>query len=195
MTIEEKLEHFYDVSVKEAEKEAQQQLEKHQEHLEQILCEHKEIKQKEAELAVKTEAENARHEINKALSAEQLTIKRNWTQKQNELKSRLFSEVQEHLDAFMATPAYDEFLCQKILEAREFAQDDKIQIYVGLPDAHKVKFLEEKTGLPIQVAQKSFRGGMKAVIPEKNILIDNSFSSAFEALKKEFTFEGGLKHE
>lgn len=53
MTIEEKLEHFYDVSVKEAEKEAQQQLEKHQEHLEQILCEHKEIKQKKQNLRLK----------------------------------------------------------------------------------------------------------------------------------------------
>jgi V/A-type H+-transporting ATPase subunit E len=38
-------------------------------------------------------------------------------------------------------------------------------------------------------------GGIKATIPAKNILIDNSFLSAYEKLKKEFKFDGGLSHE
>ena len=50
-----------------------------------------------AQVQIKAETANARREINKALSAEQLTIKRDWTKKQNELKEKLFAEVKIQL--------------------------------------------------------------------------------------------------
>ena len=34
-------------------------------------------------------------------------------------------------------------------------------------------------------------GGIKATIPAKNILIDNSFASKLEKLKADFSFNGG----
>lgn len=38
-------------------------------------------------------------------------------------------------------------------------------------------------------------GGVRAVIPAKNILIDHTFKTLYESEKEEFNFDGGLLHE
>ena len=91
MTIEEKLQHFYDTSVSEAQTEAENTLEAHKKSLEEMLEKHKESRKMDAEAQIKAETENATREVNKALSAEkQLTLRRDWTAKQTELKKRAF---------------------------------------------------------------------------------------------------------
>lgn len=101
MTIEEKLQHFYDTSVAEAQTEAENTLEAHKKSLEEMLEKHKESRKMDAEAQIKAETENATREVNKALSAEQLTLRRDWTAKQTELKNELFVEVKNHLENFM----------------------------------------------------------------------------------------------
>ncbi len=195
MTVEEKLQHFYDVSVKEAKKEADRQVEEHRRALEKQLEEHKKEKQHQSLLEISTEIDNARREVNKALSAEQFLIKQNWSKQQLALKEKLFSEVKERLEAFRSSPDYEDYLKEKIIAAGEFAQGDEIRIYVTPEDTARIQKLAEDTGLPIEAAGESFLGGIRAIIPEKNILINHSFLDSFNTLRKEFTFDGGLHHE
>ena len=138
---------------------------------------------------------SARREINKALSAEQLTIKRDWTRKQNELKEKIFSEVKELLESFTKTPEYENYLTAKIKEALDFAGNDEITIYLSPEDRSLAERLQQTTGAAIQLAKDSFLGGILATIPHKNILIDHSFSGNFETAYKEFKFDGGPEHE
>lgn len=195
MTIEEKLQHFYDSSVEEAYQEAAQMIEEHKKNLDEMLSEHKSSRRQSAEAEVKAEAENARREVNKALSAQQLMIKRNWTKKQNELKDRLFAEVQSLLEDFVKTPEYDSYLCRKIKEAQDFAGEDELHIYLTPSDSSRLETLSRKTGAALRLADEEFIGGIRAIIPGKNILIDNSFREAFLACKKEFKFDGGPRYE
>lgn len=195
MSIEEKLEHFYETAVDDARKEAQELLSQHQQHLETELEEHKRRKQQEAEAAVKAEAEAARRKMNKALSIEHWKLKQYWNQEQSQLKEELFSKVLEHLNAFMDTPEYEEYLCEKIKEAKDFAGEDDVHITLSASDQALEEKLSQKTGIPLSVSETSFLGGIQATIPQKNILIDNSFQEKFLSLKKEFTFEGGEHHE
>lgn len=195
MTIEEKLQHFYDSSVEEAYQEAAQMIEEHKKNLDEMLSEHKSSRRQSAEAEVKAEAENARREVNKALSAQQLMIKRNWTKKQNELKDRLFTEVQSLLEDFVKTPEYDSYLCRKIKEAQDFAGEDELHIYLTPSDSSRLETLSRKTGAALRLADEEFIGGIRAIIPGKNILIDNSFREAFLAYKKEFKFDGGPRYE
>nr|WP_294678933.1 V-type ATP synthase subunit E [uncultured Blautia sp.] len=195
MTIEEKLTHFYDTSVEVARQEAAKIIEEHRKALDEALAEHKKAALQDAENSRKAEIENARREVNKALSAEQLTIKRNWTTKQNNLKEKLFAEVKEHISSFMASPEYEDYLCHKIQAAIDFADKDEIQIYLSSTDEAHLKPLIQKTGFPVQLSEETFMGGIKAMIPHKNILIDNSFDQGFQAAYKEFKFDGGPAHE
>ena len=195
MTIDEKLSHFYDITVEEAHAKASAILEEHRETLEKMTEERKALSEENAQAQIKAETANARREINKALSAEQLTIKRDWTKKQNELKEKIFSEVKGLLEAYTKTPEYENYLTDRIKEALDFAEKDEISIYLSPEDSSLAEKLQQKTGAVIQIAKDSFLGGIRATIPPKNILIDHSFAGNFEAAYKEFKFDGGPEHE
>ena len=195
MTIDEKLSHFYDVTIEDAQAKAAGILEEHRKALAQMTEKHKADSQENAQVQIKAETANARREINKALSAEQLTIKRDWTKKQNELKEKLFAEVKTQLENFRNTPDYPAYLENKIKEALEFAEQDKINIYLSPEDSALLPDLVERTKAFITVSAEDFLGGIKATIPHKNILIDHSFAGNFQAVYKEFKFDGGPKHE
>ena len=195
MTIDEKLSHFYDVTIEDAQAKAAGILEEHRKALAQMTEKHKADSQENAQVQIKAETANARREINKALSAEQLTIKRDWTKKQNELKEKLFAEVKTQLENFRNTPDYPAYLENKIKEALDFAEQDKINIYLSPEDSALLPDLVERTKAFITVSAEVFLGGIKATIPHKNILIDHSFAGNFQAVYKEFKFDGGPKHE
>lgn len=195
MTIDEKLQHFYEVSLEEAKEDAAQAIQEHKKHLAQKLEEHKQAGRQNAEAEIKAETGHVHREVNKALSAEQITLKRDWSRKQGELKEALFAEVKTKIQEFITTAEYDEYLCRRITEAVKFAEDDEIQIFLSSGDKDKVNALAEKTGVPLQVSDEDFLGGIRAEIPQKNILIDNSFSANLATMCKEFKFDGGLNHE
>lgn len=195
MTIDEKLSHFYDVTVEEARSEAAAALEEHKKHLEKMLEQHKAASMENASAQIKAETASVKREVNKALSAQQLSIKRDWTQKQNELKEKLFAEVRQHLEDFKTTDAYKDYLCDKIKEAVEFAGDDEVFLYLAPEDAGLLTEISAKSGCTLQVSEEDFLGGIKATIPQKNILIDHSFAGNYNSVYKEFKFDGGPKHE
>ena len=195
MTTEEKLQHFYDVSMESAREEAQKALEEYRRALDDMFEEHKKEKEKSAELRLKLETENAKREINKALSAEQLHIKRKLSKKQQELREKIFIDLQAKLEIFRKSSDYPKWLEEKIKEAQNIADSDEIQIYLSKIDENLKESIEAETGISIQLSEEPFMGGMRAVIPAKNILIDQTFLTMFENEKEEFNFDGGLLNE
>lgn len=195
MKTDEKLQHFYEVSMDSARDEAVKTLADYKETLENALKQHKADKQASTEAQFKIESENAAREINKALSAEQLHIKRRLSGKQQHLKEKLFAEVQEMLKTFTQKPEYVDWLEAKIKESLEIAGEDEVQIYLNLSDSALAEPLKKRTGVPILLSESDFLGGIRAMIPGKNILIDNTFLTSFENEKESFNFDGGLKHE
>ena len=172
MTIDEKLQHFYEVSLDEAREDAARAIQDHKDYLQKVLEEHKQSRIQTAEAEVKAETEHVRREVNKALSSEQITLKRNWSLKQNELKETLFAEVKNRVQQFTATPEYQDYLCRRIREAKDFAEDDEILIFLSSNDKELLDSLTARTGCPLQVSSENFLGGIRAEIPAKNILID-----------------------
>lgn len=195
MTIDEKLQHFYEVSLEEAREDAAQAIQEHKKLLSEQLEEHRQLSRQNAEAEVKAETEHVRREVNKALSAEQITLKRDWSKKQEELKEALFGEVSTKIRDFMSTSEYETYLCRKIKEAQDFAENDEIHIFLSGTDRERLDALIQKTGISLQVSEEDFIGGIRAEIPHKNILIDNSFAANLDAMRKEFKFDGGMTHE
>lgn len=67
MTIDEKLQHFYEVSLEEAREDAAQAIQEHKKLLSEKLEEHRQLSRQNAEAEVKAETEHVRREVNKAL--------------------------------------------------------------------------------------------------------------------------------
>ncbi len=191
MTTEEKLKHFEESSMERARAQSMEIISKHQEALKQIEKEHKETKRRQADLQIRTETESLKHQINMALSKEQIEIRRRITRHQNELKDTLFQEVQERLEAFRSTQQYQNLLLSQIQEILKMADHQEVTIYLDPADASIQKSLEEACKVPLTLSAYSFLGGTRAVLSARHILIDNSFETRLAEEKEAFTFEGG----
>lgn len=195
MTTEEKLQHFYEVSMDTAREEATKVLDEYKAALETEMERHKQEKQAASESQFKIDSDNAAREINKALSAEHLHIKRKLSKKQQKLKESIFAEVEDMLGTFSKKPEYIDWLEDKVKQSLEIAENDSVQIYLTKKDSEKAEELAKRTGITPLISETDFLGGIRAVIPEKNILIDNTFLTAFESEKERFNFDGGFTHE
>lgn len=191
MNIEVKLKHFRETAIQQARALSEDLVESHQQDMASQETEHKLAKKKSADLTLKLESENARREASRVLATSQLELKHSISRKQLELKDQLFDEVKQLLAEFKKSPDYEFYLLKKIHEAVEFAGEDTLHIYLTREDADMLDTLKEKSGFPLEVSVDSFDGGIFATIPEKNILINNTFKDSLKAVYKEFTFHGG----
>ena len=104
-------------------------------------------------------------------------------------------EVRNKLETFMGSSEYLGWLEEKIREALTIAGEDEVQIYLTPADANLLETLAARCGTPLCLSETPFMGGVRAVIPAKNILIDHTFKTLYENEKEEFNFDGGLLHE
>lgn len=191
MTIEEKLQHFNDYAMEEARTQSAEQVDEYKAAMEKIFEEHKEARCRQEELQIKIETEQIVRDNNKAFSQEQLQIKQMLRKKEEELKDKIFVELKDLLGRFMDTAAYKDMLVRQMKEALTFAAGEEIIIYIDPADSMIERELEARIQAPVTISRFSFQGGMRAVIPTKNILIDNSFETKLAEEKERFIFKGG----
>ena len=195
MTTEEKLENFYNHSIESARSEAERQINDHQAALDKIFSEHQAMKKRQATAELAAEKEKLKRENNKVLSTEQLQIKRTHSLKNMELKKQLFAEVEKKLMAFKETPEYKDYLSRKIKDSLQFAQDQRLEFFLDSSDSGILEELAEATGTSIHISAEHILGGIRAVLPDRHILIDNSFATMLKEERESFIFEGGYGHE
>ncbi len=193
--MEDKLEHFLKYTMEDTRKKCDSAVEAYREALEEAFEEHKATKARLEELELKTESESIIRENNKRFSQEQIRIRQNVSHRQAELKNKLFQEVEAELAAFRGTPAYNELLVKELKEAVAFARGEKVFLYVDPSDEERIPLLESEVGMLVKVSSSPFMGGMRAVIPGRNILIDNSFETKLTEAKESFRLKGGSSHE
>lgn len=195
MTLEEKIQHLQDASMEEARAEGNAIIKDHSNALEQIFSDHTEAATRQAELTIKAETSNAKQELNKAMAKSQIDLKREQGACQTQLKDQLFTRVNALLSDYMKTESYTQLLCTYIQEAMKFANGETMTIYINPTDESKQNFLQECTGASLTISKKDFVGGLRAVIHERNILIDRSFQSALAEEYDKFLFIGGSKRD
>ena len=91
----------------------------------------------------------------------------------------------------MKTEEYKHLLVAYIEKAARFAGGEAMTIYINPTDADKKEYLEEHTGMTLTISKEDFIGGVRAVIHERNILIDRAFKGAIDNEYHKFVFKGG----
>ena len=189
MNIEDKLEHFVDVSKQTAMQRSNALVADYKEQLDNSFEDHKAEAIRKSELAQKSAADSLQRAHRKELSHEQLKIKRELSVRSSQLKNQLFTEVLEMIAAFRKTPEYVEVLKNQIQKARtEVSDTEDMTIYIDPEDSAYLEQLSAETDTRLTVSSYSFMGGTRAVIPSKNILIDESFQSRLEEVRDHFNF-------
>lgn len=192
MTTEEKLQHFLQFCMEDARNRSAKMLDEYTNALETTYGEHTAHSARNAELRLEMESAKIEREINRQLSMEQINIRRVLGHKQDELKDMLFNEVSDLLANFMSSNDYDAMLEKQIQKALEFANGKEMTIYMDPADEQKSRLLALKYNVNIKISQYSFLGGTRAVIPELNVLIDNSFSTRMNEAKRDYRFDSSL---
>lgn len=189
MTLDEKLNNFYQSAINDATEQSMKMIETYEQSLEKITNEKKETLKKEAEERLQAETDNLIREKNKNLSSEAIRLKRELSEKTAEKVDSLFIDINKKLQSYMKTPAYTDFLIQKITEAITFAGNDDLTIYINPTDSSLKDVIEEKVKKEITISTTDFMGGIRCVIPNRHILIDHSFLSKLKEEKANFKLE------
>ncbi|MDD3253583.1 MAG: V-type ATP synthase subunit E [Lachnospiraceae bacterium] len=193
MTTEEKLQHFLDTCMEDARDRSNHMLDDYMTALEKTFAEHQADANRRAQMQLRQETEKIERDINKKLSIEQIDIKRTLGQKQEELKDKLFVELKDMLANFLETQEYQKLLEVQVQHAVDFAGGHEVTIYLDPVDEDKVRRLALHHGnAQFKVSDYSFTGGMRAVIPSRHILIDNSFQTKLAEAKENFHFDLSL---
>lgn len=192
MTLDEKLTNFTEYCVLAAKKKSEELILQQQTALDKDF-EAYTVKSKEIEdTQIKIEKENLEKKLNKELSNEQLHSKQLIGEARTELTDKLFVELSDKISNFINTKEYIELISSQIEYALKFADGDELIIYVDSTDESRLHELcaRHQTDC-IKISEHSFMGGTKALLPKKNILIDNSFAKKLETAKLRFMFDLG----
>ena len=191
MTTEEKLSRFLETSVNDAVQQSTEIIEKYTAALESEFEDYKKAIDNEIESRLRAESNKIKILTNRELAEKQISIKRRISQKQEELEDKIFNEVISKLAEFKTGKEYYELLKKQIAQETEFAGSDPVTIYIDPADEGLIDKLQADTGIMLTISEVSFNGGTKAVIPAKNILIDNTFKKKLEEERGKFVFYGG----
>lgn len=191
MTLEEKLSHLQASSMEAARSEGNAIIDNYRDALEKVFKDHKEEMHWQSETRIKAEQSNARHMLNQAAARTQLELKRKTGKVQVELKDKIFKEALALVQDFMQTEDYEDYLVKSIRKAAEFAPGEETTIYINPSDEKRLSSLEKITGTRLTVSTEDFIGGTRAVIRDRNILIDNSFKTQLHNEYDKFIFSGG----
>ena len=186
MTIEEKLQHFTMVTIESVHEECEKSLEEFKKEQDWKYETHKEQYLVEARRKEKSLRDTIERQASKEYTYEQLHIKRKINHKQNELRARLFELVEKELNDFRETKEYKELLLREIKEAMDIAKESEIFIYIGPKDEDIMEDVYKKYSVRLLVNENIVKGGMRAEIPSKNILIDNTFETKISEAKEKF---------
>ena len=177
LTIEEKLQHFTMVTIESVHEECEKSLEEFKREQDWKFETHKEQHLKEVRIREKTLRDAIERKASKEYTYEQLHIKRKINHKQNELKARLFELVEKRLNDFKETNEYKELIIKEIKEAQNIAKDSELKVYIGSNDENMLEAIYKECGISPALSDNIVKGGMRAEIPSKNILIDNTFET------------------
>lgn len=186
MTIEEKLVIFEESAINAATEKRIEIVSEYEKNLKADYENKKHLLDEKAELKLKSQSEELKRKSNQMLSTELLNAKRLTSEKAVALTNTLFDDVKNKLLEFKKTPEYEKLLVDQILYAIDFAENMPMTVYLDESDKMLAGKLWRLTNQDLTISETPFIGGTRAVIQDKNILIDNSFLTRMNELKDEF---------
>ncbi|MDO4437889.1 MAG: ATPase [Eubacteriales bacterium] len=185
MTTEEKLDRFKEICIEDARAQLSKVVTDFKNGLESTFSEHCEDERRRQEMRVGIETEKIERETKKELSMDQLRIKRRVSKKHEELKAKLFDEVSDKIHAFRKTEEYKKLIAKEINDILSLAGEHPCDIFLDKEDGELIELYKDR----VKVSNTEFLGGTVGIIPDKNIVIDNSFRTKLEAERNRFSFE------
>lgn len=184
----EKLNIFYASAIEVANEQSREEMREYTISMKKLQEEFKQNKKEEIESRFQIEKGKLMREENRKVSNARTDLRRKLSLHQQEKKERLFAQVEKRLEEFRETEDYNKWMVSKIRMAKGFARREKLVVYISPSDVGRQAFLEKETGCKLTVDEKEFGGGIRAEVPSKNVLIDESFQTKLTQEWDDYTF-------
>ena len=191
MTLEEKIAYMQASTMEDARANNSAMIESYRSALEKLFNDHKSEAQLLSQTQIKSETVNAKQQLNQTSAKAHLDLKREESRLTQTLKDNIFKEVRALTLEYMKTPEYETYLIECIKGVIKIAGSEEKTIFINPADVHLKASLEAKTGVTLNVSDSDFFGGIRTVIPARNILVDDSFETKLWNEYNEFLFTGG----
>lgn len=188
MEINEKLDIFYRAAIEAANGQSEEILEDYKAAYRESLTEYEKKKQDGQQTRMRIAEEKVRRELNREVSGQMVRLKKEYHDSQAMRKNELFAMVEEALLSYRRTAEYEDYLIRKTKEAKELAHGREVIVYLDPLDADRRQRLEEQSGCKLEISGEAFGGGIRAVIPSANLLMDESFDSKLADERERFSF-------
>ena len=188
MTTEQKLELFVQTAINNVKQQREQLLAEYEEQLKADFAKQKEEYRISANATFLRKQEKARLEINRRLSDDMNHQKSELANKTNQLTIEIFEDVIKELNSYRATTKYVTYLEQTIAKILALADGSPVSFSIDAKDSELLNLLTTKTGITPSISKRPLLGGVIAKLPDKNLLIDESFQTKLNEAKAQFIF-------
>lgn len=183
--IREKLDIFYRAAMDAANIQSEAILDEQKQIYQRAMADYEAEKQKDWQEKRRQRETSLKREANRIVQEEIMQQKQAYHSAVEAKKQELFAAVEQRLEEYRHTDAYEDQLEKMVQKAVALAETAGVQIYLSPSDQEKKERLEQKTRQQILIGEE-LKGGIRAVIKEKNILLDESFGSRLQELREQY---------
>lgn len=191
MEISEKLDIFFRSAIDAANEESEAILGEQTRIYEESLAEYEKMWQERFEAEERLMHKRIEKEMNRVVSEAVLQQKKEYHDRIEQHREELFALVEEKLHAFRGTNEYRKLLVKKINAAKELAEGQECMISLDVEDGPLLQELEQspaqQNGCSFTVGKESFGGGIRAMIPSKNLLMDETLNGKLEEQREAYS--------
>lgn len=189
MKLEEKMAYFKDQVTQQSQSEIDQQINQYRQTLEDDYQKFQEQTDETFAHRLVNEKEALRKENNKAISQIQINQQRELFLTEENMKLTLFQTFTKQIESYQKSEAYIEQLKKMLKNIQAYAGREKYDLYIDENDSHLRSQLESYASHPIIISDRPFMGGIRAVLRERQILVDYSFLTFLDRLKENFVIK------
>lgn len=189
MKLEEKMAYFKDQVTQQSQAEIDQQINQYRQTLEDDYQKFQEQTDETFAHRLVNEKEALRKENNKAISQIQINQQRELFLTEENMKLTLFQTFTKQIESYQNSEAYIEQLKKMLKNIQAYAGREKYDLYIDENDSHLRSQLESYASHPIIISDRPFMGGIRAVLRERQILVDYSFLTFLDRLKGNFVIK------
>ncbi|WP_198434541.1 hypothetical protein [Aerococcus mictus] len=189
MKLEEKMAYFKDQVTQQSQSEIDQQINQYRQTLEDDYQKFQEQTDETFAHRLVNEKEALRKENNKAISQIQINQQRELFLTEENMKLTLFKTFTKQIESYQESEAYIEQLKKMLKNIQAYAGREKYDLYIDENDSHLRSQLESNASHPIIISDRPFMGGIRAVLRERQILVDYSFLTFLDRLKENFVIK------
>lgn len=188
MEINEKIEIFFEAAIATANKQSEEILEEQKKTYQETLKKYEKSKLAGQNTRIRIAEAKVVKDVNRTVSEQAVLLKKEYHDCAKEKKEELFSIVEKKLADYQKTEDYRKLLAEMINKAKKFANGAAMTIYINPTDSEIKEALEQECGCELTISKEDFMGGIRAVIREKNVLIEESFANRVKQEKETYSF-------